>query len=441
MSKQAADGTKTPVLNLKGFRILAWASFMLLNILYLLACLQRTAIPGAVFNDIQSDLGLLGSEVTRIGTIYVYVYAVTQVLAGMLVDRYGGKSMGILGGLFMGVGLFLFGKAETTPILYLSRIITAIGQSFIYLCVCKIAHILFTPKQFGGLIGLSMAIGFSGGILGTMPTQFCAQFVGWRPLFTAIGLCCIASSVIIVFALRKFHERPRESGKVTLQSLKNLLNEPGRFCFMTFDFWTYPAYFVIQTVLGQKFIQDYLGYSATAAATFTMLLTLGSVITCLAGTPMMRVTRQRRLPLVWISKLVPVLVALVMILGIYFRMPAWCFLLCFVLMSANHISSAAQSALMCEITDTKTIAFTSAVRNMFPYIGAGIVGGICGIILDHYTPAEILNAATTGIIHYPKEAYMACLGVMFVFGLIGFLFTLRIPETRGKNIYNSILKQ
>lgn len=437
MGSQCSESANTPVLNLRGFRILAWASFMLLNILYLLACLQRTAIPGAVFNNIQGDLNLIGSQMTRLGAMYVYCYSVSQIFAGMLVDRYGGKKMGVLGGLFMGVGLFLFSRAETAPWLYCSRVITAIGQSFIYLCVCKIAHILFTPKQFGLLIGLSMSIGFTGGILGTMPTQFCAQQFGWRPLFAVIGACCIISSGIIIFALRRLHERARESSKVTWNSLKNLFNEPGRFCFMTFDFWSYPAYFVIQTILGQKFIQDYLGCSATMAATFTMLLTFGSVITSTAGAPMVRIFNQRRMPLVWISKFLPVLVAFIMILGIKFGMPTWGFLICFIMMSANHISSAAQSDLMCELTDTKTIAFTAAVRNMPPYVGAGIVGGICGRILDHYTPAEVLGSATTGIIHYPKEAYMACLFVMMAFGLIGFLFTLRIPETRGKNLYNN----
>ena len=118
MGSQCSESANTPVLNLRGFRILAWASFILLDILYLLACLQRTAIPGAVFDNIQGDLNLIGSQMTRLGVMYVYCYSVSQIFAGMLVDRYGGKKMGVLGGLFMGVGLFLFSRAETAPVSY-----------------------------------------------------------------------------------------------------------------------------------------------------------------------------------------------------------------------------------------------------------------------------------------------------------------------------------
>ena len=428
----AVRGADGHPLDFRGFRILAWAAYALLNVLYLLACLQRTAIPGAVFDDIQGDLGLLGSQVTRLGTIYVYCYATSQVFAGMLVDRFGGKRTGIFGGLLMGVGLVLFAFARTPAALYGSRVVTAFGQAFIYLCVVKVAHLLFQPRQFGALIGISMAIGFAGGILGTLPTQRIAQFAGWRPLFFGVGVCCLLSSLAVALALGALHERRRASGSVTWRTVANLFNEPGRFCFITYDFWVYPSFFVLQAILGQKFIQDWLGYSATGAAVFTMLLTLGSIATCLFGAPLMRMTGERRKPILLLSKGLPFVLALVMMAGIVWRLPGAVFLVCFVLMSLNQLSSAAASALMSELTDTKTIAFTAAVRNFFPYVGSGLVGGLCGAILDRFAPA---GGAVGGVVHYPPEAYLRILGVMMAFGLVGFIMTLRVPETRGRHIY------
>ncbi len=423
-----------PPVNFRGVRILAWAAYVLLNLLYLLACMQRTAIPGAIFDNLQGDLGLLASQITGLSSSYVYCYAGSQIFAGMLVDRYGGKKMGIFGGLLMGLGLVLFSLARSPLSLYAARVVTAFGQAFIYLCVVKIAHILFPPRQFGALIGISMAIGFTGGILGTLPTQRIAQFAGWRPLFHVVGACCVVSAVAMVFALGALHERQRKSGAVTWRTLANLFNEPGRFCFTTFDFWIFPSFFVLQAILGQKFIQDWLGYSATAAASFTMLLTFFSILTCILGAPLMRLTHGRRLPILLVAKGLPFVLALVMMAGIVWHFPAWVFLICFVMMSANQLASAAASALMSELTDTKTIAFTAAVRNFFPYVGVGIVGGICGRILDAFAPAE---GAVGGVIHYPPEAYLRILGVMMVFGFIGLLFVLRIPETRGKHIFEN----
>ena len=236
----------------------------------------------------------------------------------------------------------------------------------------------------------------------------------------------------MVFALTGLHERRRTSGTVTWRTVANLFNDPGRFCFMVYDFWVFPSFFVLQAVLGQKFIQDWLGYSATAASSFTMLLTFGSICTCVLGAPLLRLVGERRMPIMLFSKGLPVLVALVMMAGIVWHYPAWVFLLCFVLMSTNQLASAAASALMSELTDTKTIAFTAAVRNFFPYVGSGLVGGLCGTILDRFAPA---GAAVGGIVHYPPEAYLRILGVMMVFALVGFLMLLRVPETRGRHLY------
>lgn len=417
-------------LDFRGFRLLALAAYALLNVLYLLSCMQRTAIPGAIFNDIQGELGLLGSQVTRLGTVYVYSCAVLQIFAGMAVDRYGGKRSGILGGLLLGAGMLLFATARDTTTLYASRVVAAAGQAFMYLCVVKIAHALFPPWQFAALNGLCIAIGSAGGILGTLPAQRIAQFVGWRPLFLGTGLCSIAAVAAIALALSPLHERRRESGIVTWATLRRLFNDRGRLCLMIYDFWVYPSYFILQAVLGQKFIQDWFGCSASTAAAFTMTLTLATIATSLLGAPALRLTGGRRLPLVRLSKGFPPLLAAVMLAGVVLRWPAWVFFICFALMSMNYLGSAASSALMSELTDTGTIAFTAAVRNSFPFAGAGVCGGICGAILDRFAPT-----AAGGVIHYPVGAYIAILAVMAAFGTVGFLTTLGVPETRGRHLY------
>lgn len=427
---------ETHPLNFRGARILAWTSFALLNVLYVLACMQRTAIPGAIFNDLQGDLGLVGSQVTRLGAIYVYVYACMQIFAGMLVDRFGGKKMGVVGGLLMGAGLLLFSRAHTPVPLYASRVITATGQSFIYLCVVKLSHLLFKPRQFGALIGLSMAFGFCGGILGTMPAQRIAAAAGWRPLFLTVGACCLVAALATTVVLSRLTEKSRKSSSVTWRTVLNLFNEPGRFCFVTFDFWSYPAFFVIQAILGQKFIQDYLGYGATAAASFTMAMTLMSIVTCLVGAPLLHFIGERRKPLLIFSKATPMVSSFMMLLGVYLQFPGWVFLACFMLLSFSQLSSAASSALMSEITDTKTIAFSAAVRNLFPYVGAGLVGGICGKILDGFSKTP----DASGVIHYPPQAYEHVLFTIGMFALIGVLMALRVPETRGKHIFSDELR-
>lgn len=420
-----------PALNIRGVRVLAWAAFWLLNILYLFACMQRNGIPGAIFNDLQSDLNLLGSQVTRVSSLYVYTYAGFQIFAGILIDRFGGKKTGIFGGICLAIGLSLFSTAQSAGMLYAGRIVAAVGQSFLYLCVVKICHLLFPPKQFGAIIALSMAVGFAGALLGTLPAQLMSQWFGWRYVFLTVGMIFLLTAVAMFFILSKLHERQRTTSTVTLRSVANLFNSTDRYSFVTFQFWTFPVYFVLQSVLGQKFIQDYLGYSGTLAATFTMILTFGSIITCLISAPIMKLLGDRRMPMVYLSAALPLLIVIVMAFGIKMNFPPWVFLASLSLVSFSQISAASTSALMSELTDTRTIAFSAAVRNCFPYVGSGIVSWICGLILDKFA----VQADDSGVIHYPGDAYFWILLLMAVFGLIGLLHILLIPETRGKHIF------
>lgn len=424
-----------PAFNRRSVRILALAAFSAINVLYLLSCMQRTAIPGAFFNELQGDLGLSASQVTRAGSLYVYCYATFQIFAGMLVDRFGAKRTAIAGGLLLSTGLFIFSSAHTAGQLYLSRVISAIGQAFFYLCVVKVSHLLFPPRQFGALVAISMAIGFAGSILGTMPAQAISQLTGWRHLFDGLVALCFLSIVITATVLSGFHEKSRKSGEVTFRTVANLFNERGRFCFVTYNFFCYPAYFVLQAVLGQKFIQDYLGCTSTQSACFTLMLTVGSAVFCILGAPLLRRAGGRRKAMMLASNAIPVAVSLAMMAGIHLSAGKAFFMTSFAAMSAYQMYAAASSALMGEITDSRTIAFTAAVRNFFPYVGAGIMGAICGRIMDAH--ASSATVAPNGSIVYPDIAYIWALVAMFAFALAGLIMTFGIPETRGKRIWQA----
>ena len=415
-------------------KTLALVAFLLLNVLYLIACLQRTAIPGAFFNELQDDMGLRASQVTRLSSVFFFCYSSLQIFAGMLVDRFGGRRTGIAGGALIGAGLVLFASARSAGTLYVARAVAAIGQTFLYLCVIRIAHDLFPPRRFSTLVGLSTAIGAVGSILGTMPSQWLSQVIGWRSLFSGVGAASLAASAALALSCRDLREGGGEKrNAASWRALQNLFNEPRRLCFVTHQMFSYPAYFILQAVLGQKFIQDYLGLPAPKAAFFTLLLTIGGAMFAATSAPLMeRLIGNRRKPLAYVGNGILVAIPAAMMLGIRLSAPPWFFLACFFAVSANVLNTAPFSALLAEITDARTIAFTAAIRNSFPFVGTGVVGAICGRILDAHAPESDAGGAAA----FPPEAYMWVLAVMLLFALVGFAMTFPIPETRGKVIWH-----
>ena len=81
-------------------------------VIYFFANLQRVAIPGSIFDELQHDLNAGAKYITALGSMFMYVYAAGQLVVGLLDDRYGGErvitfgvpSLGRLGLDFISVG-------------------------------------------------------------------------------------------------------------------------------------------------------------------------------------------------------------------------------------------------------------------------------------------------------------------------------------------------
>ena len=94
--------------------------FLLITIatlLYFFANIQRSAVPGAVFDLIQSDFLIDASKVTFLGAIFCYVYAFVQLIVGLMVDKIGGFRVIVIGCVIFSIGALIFPLANTLPVL------------------------------------------------------------------------------------------------------------------------------------------------------------------------------------------------------------------------------------------------------------------------------------------------------------------------------------
>ena len=78
------------------------------SLFYFFANFQRIAIPGAVFDVLQHELSVSAPYITAFGAIFMYVYAFSQLINGVLVDRYGGLRVMMAGGVVLALGCLLF---------------------------------------------------------------------------------------------------------------------------------------------------------------------------------------------------------------------------------------------------------------------------------------------------------------------------------------------
>ena len=118
------------------------------TIFYFLANIQRVAIPGAVFNVLQGDFMATASKITMLGAIFSYIYALTQLIVGLLVDKIGGFRVIALGCVVFTIGSIIFPHSNSLFGLYLSRALIGFGAATFYLSTVREVKKYSQDKNF-----------------------------------------------------------------------------------------------------------------------------------------------------------------------------------------------------------------------------------------------------------------------------------------------------
>ena len=135
---------------MKDKKFLLYISLILLGTLfYFVANFQRIAVPGAIFDVLEQELSVGAPQITAFGAIFMYVYAFTQLLNGVFVDRYGGYRVMLVGGIIMSIGCIIFPLTANLSLMYFSRALMGLGGSMFYLSIIKELGLLFEEKDFG----------------------------------------------------------------------------------------------------------------------------------------------------------------------------------------------------------------------------------------------------------------------------------------------------
>ena len=148
-----------------------------------------------------TNFGAQGLETGLLISVYSLVQLVMAPLWGRLSDRFGRRPILILGLLGSAVAYFVFARADSLAMLFLSRIIGGIGGSTIPVAQAYIADVTPPERRAGnmGLIGAAFGIGFViGPFLGGVLSDF-SPGMPTVPGYTAAALCLVNAVAAILW--------------------------------------------------------------------------------------------------------------------------------------------------------------------------------------------------------------------------------------------------
>lgn len=269
----------------------AWLVWGVAAGFYFVAVFHRMAL-GVAGLTAEQRLGIGHGELATFTALQFFMYLVMQVPAGVAADRIGPRRTLAAGLAFMAAGEFLFGLAHGMPTALVARALIGMGDALTLLNVLRLTQAWFPPRMGSLLAAATGAVGALGQLLGTIPLRWALDTFGWT---TAFASSSIATATLFVVALTVIRDRPatharpdRSAHLPVLSTLRTAWAQPGT----RHGFWVHMALFcpflTISALWGAPFLQESQGFSASAAATYLLLLTAafaasGPVIGAIAG--------------------------------------------------------------------------------------------------------------------------------------------------------------
>ena len=402
-----------------------WLLFICGTMLYFAANLQRVAIPGAVFNELQMKWSLTASQVTGFGASFMYVYAFAQLFVGLLSDRYGGARVMFAGGILFSLGGFIFALADNYYLLCFGRALTGLGASAFYLGLVAEA-IRYFKRDYSVMISLIVMTGYAGGIVANAPFSMATGAIGLRGALIAAGAFSLLFYLLYLIPYKSV-KKPLVrkdvgfSGKNFLQVMKIRHN----WYIFLFSGVNWGLYYSIQTVIGKKYLEDFCRISTGTAA---MVLSTTSVISAAAGViyamgSKKMGSRLKPFCLLTGAMTFTVFLALTVLTAADCRNFAPAILMCF--LASTSSLSAIVIPLIKETNTAKETGSAIAFSNFGAYMLVAVFGNVIGGLMNLFAPENI-----GGKLIYSKEAYLSVFTFMLLCAAGVLYWALRIKEPK-----------
>jgi MFS family permease len=389
-------------------------SLIILGVLfYFIANFQRIAIPGAVFDILEQELSVGAPQITAFGAIFMYIYAFTQLLNGIFVDRYGGYRVMLVGAIIMGLGCVIFPLTSNLSIMYFSRGLLGLGGSMFYLSLIKELGVLFSEKDFGLALSIMLFIGYAGGIAANAPFVLAMKVLSWREILIIIAGITIIALIAYIILLPKIGNQ--ETNKhVSLKALpyKLVLHKHHNRDLFTFACCNFGISYVIQTVIGKKFLEDFCQMTSGKAAIILSIMAIVAAIFNIVNAWACKICHNHRVRFLKGASVITFISLLTICILIWLDIRTTFIAFIFCVLAGN----ASLSALLVPVlhaTNRKMISGTAvSILNFSFFMMVGILGTITGYILNLFEPTRIGNKLI-----YSSQSYLLLFGVFLLLSI------------------------
>jgi MFS family permease len=178
--------------------VLVWGVALLT---YMVAVFHRSSLAVAGL-EASDRFGISASQLATFTMLQLLVYAGMQIPVGLLVDRFGSRSVMLAGTVLLVVAQAAFAFAGSYPVALLARTLVGVGDALTFICVLRLVSRWFAPQRVPFVTQVTGTLGQLGAVGAAVPMTWALGRWGWTTAYLAAAVLGLVLAVATLLAVQ-----------------------------------------------------------------------------------------------------------------------------------------------------------------------------------------------------------------------------------------------
>lgn len=243
---------------------------------YTVSQFLRTSI-GVLSPTLMYDFNINPNNMGLLGGVFFLSFAIFQIPAGILIDKYGPRKVMSVVIIFAVLGSIIFALSSSFYGLLLGRIFMGLGCSICLMGALVLITRWANSDQFSKLAGIILALGGIGGLIATTPLSYFSEIYGWRLSFWIAAIITLIVMMLYYFILNDKNEElasDKINEAVSINNLLFILKERNFKFMIPMSLLSYSSLVVILGLWGAPYLKDVHGLDNIERGKILMLMAI-----------------------------------------------------------------------------------------------------------------------------------------------------------------------
>ncbi len=208
-----------------------WVVWVVGLLVYVLAVFHRSSL-GVAGLVAAERFDISATQLATFTMLQLLVYAGMQIPVGLLVDRFGPRSVLLVGLVLMTLAQGSFAFADSYPTALVARAFVGIGDAMTFICVLRLVNSWFPLRRIPFVTQITGTLGQLGAVAAAVPMTWALGHLGWTPAYLGAATIGVVLTVAVLVLLKdapgELHVRGAQLSLATVrENLVASWEQPG----------------------------------------------------------------------------------------------------------------------------------------------------------------------------------------------------------------------